>query len=202
MTSPVVCGEVSDLFERQVRGRLSAADAAALASHTLGCERCAAAMRRVTEIDVEAGRPIPPRAAGATGSAWRARRPLAIAVAAIVVAALAGTTIWQTATRPRVRQAVVRGRGGDLPLVAMWRPDGTLRLTWPRTPGSTKYDVRLTGSTGREMSKVVTQPVLVLQPQEVPALGQIDVVIESAMSSGEHVSRSTRLRPSTMPTSP
>ena len=56
------------------------------------------------------------------------------------------------------------------------------------------YHVHLAGSSGLEVDKDVTQPVLVLQASEVAALGDLGITIEAESATGERVSASTTLR--------
>jgi len=109
------------------------------------------------------------------------------------VLALSGAALWHTASRPQVPRTFIRGRGGDLPLLGAWQPDGTLRLTWPAGGRAAAFHVHLTGSTGVEVTRSVTQPALVVKGSEVAALGDIAVVIDSEIEGEDPASRSTSL---------
>ena len=124
---------------------------------------------------------------------WRAKRPAIVAVLALGVLGLSGMTLWHAATRPQVPRTFLRGRGGDLPLLGAWQPDGTLRLTWSAASRAAEYHVRLTGATGVEVTRSVTHPALSLKASDVAALGDIAVVVDSETEGEEPVSRTTSL---------
>jgi hypothetical protein len=125
--------------------------------------------------------------------AWRARHPVIVALGAVVVLAASAATLWVTVLRPRPALIVLRGHGGDLRLMGTLEPEGTLRLTWPRSPGAAGYSVKLTGSTGTELARSVAQPVLVLHASDVAALGDMTVLVDSEPQASERPAQSTSL---------
>jgi hypothetical protein len=128
--------------------------------------------------------------------AWRARRSLPVAIVALGVIGAATGALWRTATRPSIPQVVMRGRG-TLGLIAAWQDDGTLRVSWGRTPKTVLYHVRVSGSTGVELVKTATLPQLSLSDSEVASLGEVTVTVEEEATSGERTSKSSTLRPVT-----
>ena len=195
MSSPVVCTCVLPLFERHVAGTASADEAARLATHALACPKCAAAMQRVADLAAE-------RAAGASDARsvavagvakWRARHPTLVSLGAVLVLVASGATLWYTVLRPRQPLVFVRGRGGDLRLMGTLEPEGTLQLAWPRSSGAAGYTVKVTGRSGSELTRSVSEPRLVLQASEVGTLGDMTVVVETDPASAERPAQSTSL---------
>jgi len=196
MSSPGVCDAVLPLFERHVAGTASADEGARLATHALGCPKCATAMRRVADIDADTGPPAAPdhaRRSISRAAAWRAGHPALVVLGAVLVLAGSALTLWFTVLQPRPALVFIRGRGGDLRLMGTLEPEGTMRLVWPKSPGATGYSVKLTGSSGSELARSVAQPALVLQPSEVATLGDMTVLVEAEPASAEHTSQSTSL---------
>jgi hypothetical protein len=196
MASPGVCDAVLPLFERHVAGTASADEGARLASHALGCPKCATAMRRVAEIAAERGPQVAPdhaRPQASRAAAWRGRHPALVVLGALLVLVASAATLWYTALRPRPALLIVRGRGGDLRLMGTLEPEGTLRLAWPRSPGAAGYTVKLTGRSGTEVTRSVSEPLLVLQASEMATLGDMTVAVESESTSAERSSQTTSL---------
>jgi hypothetical protein len=193
--SLTACHEIEPLLERHLAGTASPQDTAALATHARGCSRCAAALRPAADTGFSGGRGEPPIPASSVGRppGWRSRHPAMVGLVAVGVLALSGAALWHTASRPQVPRTFIRGRGGDLPLLGAWQPDGTLRLTWPHTGRAAAFHVHLTGSTGLEVTRSVTQPAVVIKGSEIAALGDIAVVVDAETEGADPASRSTSL---------
>jgi hypothetical protein len=195
VTERIVCEEYAEIFERHVAGLATTSEAAAFSSHSLGCELCAAALKRVYEFDSKFGPPPEaPRSMTTRARSWRARHPVLVTVLSFAMIGVAAVLAFRSVEKRREPTRVVRSRGGTMAAVATLLPDGGVRLAWPRIPRTLVYHVTLEGASGTELSKNTPNPSLVLPEDEIGPLGDIEITVEAEAPTGERTSGTTSIK--------
>jgi len=189
MTDGLLCDEVRnrELIEHYVTGRLENDEAEALELHALACQDCWASIQQGLELRAALSTE-PALVAAASPSSkpiWRVRWITALAAAAVLV--LSAVT-WYAARRESFEPAtVLRSTDHELVVRTAWQANGALRVTWPRQPDAAAYRVRLSGSSGRELSNETADPICEWSAADLDGLGEITVRVDAENAAGEVV---------------
>jgi len=192
MIDRLTCEQVRDreLIERYAAGTLGDAEAESLEAHALDCQECWAAIQQAVELHAALVADVPSPARQAPRSSGR-RRMWPAGLAAAAVLAMAVGTFWYLTPLDLQAPPIYRRAEAAIAVTAVREPDGSLHLTWTSADTAVLYRLRLTGTSGRELTREAVRSPFRLTAAEVTPLGDVSIQVEGENAAGEVVGRST-----------